>query len=38
MVEKHLFIRNAQDNAWRIIRDLTMAAYVQYQAVVPPGF
>ena len=38
MVEKHLSLRNAQDNEWRIIRDLTIAAYAQYQAVMPPGF
>lgn len=37
-MEKHLSIRNAQDNERRIIRDLTIAAYEQYQAVMPPGF
>jgi ribosomal protein S18 acetylase RimI-like enzyme len=37
-VEKHLSIRNAQDNERSIIRDLTIAAYAQYQAVMPPGF
>ena len=38
IVEKHLSIRNARDNERRIIRDLTIAAYAQYQAVMPPGF
>jgi GNAT superfamily N-acetyltransferase len=26
------------DNEWTIIRDLTIAAYAQYQAVMPPDF
>src|SRR5690348_9306625 len=38
MVEKHFSIRNARDNERRIIRDLTLAAYAQYQAVMPPDF
>jgi ribosomal protein S18 acetylase RimI-like enzyme len=37
-VEKHLSIRNARNNERSIIRDLTIAAYAQYQAVMPPGF
>jgi GNAT superfamily N-acetyltransferase len=37
-VENHLSLRNAWDNERRIIRDLTIAAYAQYQAVMPPGF
>lgn len=38
MMEKHFTLRNAQDNEWRIIRDITVAAYAQYQAVMPPRF
>ena len=38
MVEKHLTIRNARDNERRSIRDITVAAYAQYQAVMTPGF
>src|ERR1700753_244411 len=38
IVETHLSIRNALDNERRIIRDLTIAAYAQYQAVLPPDF
>jgi ribosomal protein S18 acetylase RimI-like enzyme len=38
IVEKHLSIRNARDNERRIILDLTIAAYAQYQAVLPPDF
>jgi GNAT superfamily N-acetyltransferase len=38
MVEKHLSLRNARDNERRIIRNITLAAYAQYQAVMPPRF
>ena len=38
MVENHLTIRNAQDNERSIIRDITVAAYAQYQAAMPPRF
>jgi GNAT superfamily N-acetyltransferase len=38
MMEKHLTLRNAQDNERRIIRDITIDAYAEYQAVMPPGF
>jgi ribosomal protein S18 acetylase RimI-like enzyme len=37
-VEKHVSIRNAHSSERRIIRDLTMAAYAQYQAVMPQDF
>jgi ribosomal protein S18 acetylase RimI-like enzyme len=37
-VEKHFSLRNAQDNERGIIRDLTAAAYAQYQDVMPPAF
>jgi ribosomal protein S18 acetylase RimI-like enzyme len=38
MVEKHLTLRNARDNERGIIRDITVAAYAQYQAAMPPRF
>jgi ribosomal protein S18 acetylase RimI-like enzyme len=38
MMEKHLTLRNAQDNERRIVRDLTITAYAQYQAVMLPDF
>lgn len=38
MVEKDLTLRNARDNERSLIRDLTVAAYAQYQAVMPPRF
>ena len=38
IVEKHLSLRNARDHERSIIRDLTLAAYAQYQAVMPPDF
>lgn len=37
-MEKHFTLRNAQDNERRIIRDITVAAYAEYQAVMPPRF
>ena len=37
-MENHLSIRNARDSERKIILDLTIAAYAQYQAVLPPGF
>lgn len=37
-MEKQLSIRKAWDNERGIIRDLTLAAYAQYQAVLPPNF
>jgi GNAT superfamily N-acetyltransferase len=38
MVEKHFTLRNAWDNERSIIRDITVAAYAQYQDVMPPLF
>jgi ribosomal protein S18 acetylase RimI-like enzyme len=38
MGENHLSIRNARDVERRIVRDLTVAAYEQYQAVMPADF
>lgn len=38
MVENHFTLRNAQDKERSIIRDLTVAAYAEYQAMMPPRF
>jgi ribosomal protein S18 acetylase RimI-like enzyme len=38
MVEKDLTIRNAQDNERGFMREITVAAYAQYQTMMPPGF
>ncbi len=38
LVEKHFTLRNAQDKERSIIRDLTVATYAEYQAVMPPRF
>ena len=38
MREKQFTLRNSQDNERSIIRDITVAAYAQYQAVMPPRF
>jgi ribosomal protein S18 acetylase RimI-like enzyme len=38
MEEKRLTLRNARDNERSIIRDITVAAYAQYQAEMPPRF
>lgn len=37
-VENHLSLRNARNSERGIIRDLTVAAYAQYQTVMPPRF
>lgn len=37
-MDKQVSIRNAQDNERSIILDLTLVAYAQYQAVMPPDF
>ena len=37
-MKKHITLRNARDNERGIIRDLTIAAYMQYQSVMVPDF
>ncbi len=38
MIENHFSLRDAGDNEQSIIRDITIAAYAEYQAVMPPRF
>ncbi|GHO51335.1 GNAT family N-acetyltransferase [Ktedonospora formicarum] len=37
-MEKHLILRNAHENERKIIRDITIEAYAEYQAVMPLDF